>query len=805
MRDIPLSGIHPQWANQMLSEVLRGGPEVADVLKEEWQRLCDEPGNNLPFNHPDWVSPYFQCSTGPWVFFALRRQGRLISLLPLIEKKTRISHLPATVLRAPSDFHLWPFDLPVAPEMDRPEVARELWSLIKETRSWDIVEVPNVPQGGFGEELSAAATSDGFPTYRWEYMHSPYIPLEGRRAEDDPLSLARSRNLRQTIRKVLRRIEREGGRRTWRVTYPDRRVLDALYRLEIESWKGEQGTAIASRDKDRRFFEAILAAAARNNALSLNCMEFNGRIVAVIAGLNYKKNYYCFKMGWDVSLKPYSLGHLLVLDVLKDQIKQGASVVLMMGLSAAWKTQWTDRFIPHATHYIFREGLYGRLLKIGKLRQVAQLDTSLPHRQSRIENAGTHNDTKPIHPATAPRTFFAPTAPGLGIHHLVLNRAAFSHYPFNMTSMEHFYNARSAIYTLAGAFGLNGEEVLFPSYCCGVDLEALLSAGVVPKFYPVKDTMRIDISEIASRLSSATKAVYVIHYLGFPSPVDELAALCRGRGIRLIEDCALSLFSKLGTRPLGSFGDAAVFSLYKSLPVPSGGLLVFNDGNQRKLGPRRRPPLRTTLSHLRLLVERNFDMKGNQWAKRLSTAVRGAVKSVKPSLEKTPVIEVLTERFDPEVCLLRMSRVSDWVLRSVDPEYIIQRRRENFTALHRQLAGRVQPVFDHLPEGVCPLFYAIKVGDNRLLMKALREGGVEAWAWWWPTHPKLLESRCAEAQRLRGQVVVIPCHEGISPNGINRVVQAVIKALQKTGCKNADRENRTGRRVTRKGGYAASS
>jgi hypothetical protein len=87
----------------------------------------------------------------------------------------------------------------------------------------------------------------------------------------------------------------------------------------------------------------------------------------------------------------------------------------------------------------------------------------------------------------------------------------------------------------------------------------------------------------------------------------------------------------------------------------------------------------------------------------------------------------------------------------------------------------------------------------------LREEGVEAWAWWWPTHPKLMESRCAEARRLRGQVVVIPCHEGIPLNGINRVVQAVIKAIRKTGCENVGKECRTERRDERRGDYAASS
>ena len=42
---------------------------------------------------------------------------------------------------------------------------------------------------------------------------------------------------------------------------------------------------------------------------------------------------------------------------------------------------------------------------------------------------------------------------------------------------------------------------------------------------------------------------------------------------------ALSLLSEVGGRPLGAFGDYAVFCLYKTLPVPNGALLVANGSN----------------------------------------------------------------------------------------------------------------------------------------------------------------------------------------------------------------------------------
>ena len=72
--------------------------------------------------------------------------------------------------------------------------------------------------------------------------------------------------------------------------------------------------------------------------------------------------------------------------------------------------------------------------------------------------------------------------------------------------------------------------------------------------------------------------LYVIHYVGWPQPMAELADLCRRRDMLLVEDCALSLLSETPTAARSAaFGDWSVFCLYKTLPLPNGALLVQND------------------------------------------------------------------------------------------------------------------------------------------------------------------------------------------------------------------------------------
>src|SRR5260370_5676130 len=163
-------------------------------------------------------------------------------------------------------------------------------------------------------------------------------------------------------------------------------------------------------------------------------------------------------------------------------------------------------------------------------------------------------------------------------------------FPFNHPSARYFYFARNAIYALARHWNLAGKEVLFPSYFHGVELEALLAAGVHVRFYPVRQGMRVNLDEVVSLIRDRTRVIYLIHYLGFPGPVRELSELCRHRNLLLIEDCALALLSRHEERLLGSWGDAAIYCLYKSLPVPNGGAIVLRRGGLSAFWKHSPPP-----------------------------------------------------------------------------------------------------------------------------------------------------------------------------------------------------------------------
>src|SRR5207302_10768735 len=88
------------------------------------------------------------------------------------------------------------------------------------------------------------------------------------------------------------------------------------------------------------------------------------------------------------------------------------------------------------------------------------------------------------------------------------------------------------------------STILVPSYHEGIELDALLAAGYRLRYYRVDQDLRVDLDDVERRLDPSVAALYVIHYFGLPQPLAVLREFCDAHGLRLIEDCALALFSR---------------------------------------------------------------------------------------------------------------------------------------------------------------------------------------------------------------------------------------------------------------------
>ena len=77
--------------------------------------------------------------------------------------------------------------------------------------------------------------------------------------------------------------------------------------------------------------------------------------------------------------------------------------------------------------------------------------------------------------------------------------------------------------------------------------------------------------QVAERITEHTTAVVVAHIAGMPAEIDGIMDLARRGGLAVIEDCAQAHGARYKARPLGTFGDAAVFSTMSGKHHATGG------------------------------------------------------------------------------------------------------------------------------------------------------------------------------------------------------------------------------------------
>jgi dTDP-4-amino-4,6-dideoxygalactose transaminase len=348
--------------------------------------------------------------------------------------------------------------------------------------------------------------------------------------------------------------------------------------------------------------------------------------------------------------------------------------------------------------------------------------------------------------------------------------------PFESDKVHWFYFARNAVWNAVKMLGLEDGEVLVPSYHHGVEIEALVHAGAKPVFYRVGKSWDVDLADVAARIGPDTRALYLIHYAGFPGPVRELKALANKHGLALIEDCALALLSCDDGVALGTIGDVGVFCLYKTLPVPNGGALRVN-GAHRYGVPRLRPPPRVSVfNHTASALLKNLQLRGGRsgrWARSLLRSLaHGAVRA-----SQVERIATGTMYFEPENVNLGISPLSLRIARAHDFADTIALRRRNYLLLLDQLATACPPLFENLPDGVCPLFYPLRVKRKAEVLQRLQSAGIGAIDFWRDPHPACDPESFPETTELRNSIIEVPCHQDIGPETMGRMAAIVRQVL----------------------------
>lgn len=126
-----------------------------------------------------------------------------------------------------------------------------------------------------------------------------------------------------------------------------------------------------------------------------------------------------------------------------------------------------------------------------------------------------------------------------------------------------------------------GAEVIVPSNTYFATALAVSRVGAQVVFIePRIETHNLDPVRLETAITERTGAVIPVHLYGLPAEMDEINAVARKHGIRVIEDAAQAHGAKYRGRRIGTLGDAAAFSFYPGKCLGAfgdAGAVVTND------------------------------------------------------------------------------------------------------------------------------------------------------------------------------------------------------------------------------------
>ena len=124
-----------------------------------------------------------------------------------------------------------------------------------------------------------------------------------------------------------------------------------------------------------------------------------------------------------------------------------------------------------------------------------------------------------------------------------------------------------------------GDEVIVPGYTYIATAAAVIAVGAVPVIAEIDESFGLDPADVERKITPYTKALVPVHMRGVAARLDDLMAVARKHGLKVVEDSSQCVGGDYKGRRAGTYGDVGTWSLQysKTITAGEGGLVFTND------------------------------------------------------------------------------------------------------------------------------------------------------------------------------------------------------------------------------------
>ncbi len=125
-----------------------------------------------------------------------------------------------------------------------------------------------------------------------------------------------------------------------------------------------------------------------------------------------------------------------------------------------------------------------------------------------------------------------------------------------------------------------GDEVIVPSSTFATVSSILYQLDLIPVYVDSElNSWNLDPNELPRALSKKTKAIMVVHNLGFPAEMDSIMEFASQNNLLVVEDCCEAHGAFYKGKQVGSIGDLATLSFFvaHNITTGEGGMVFYKD------------------------------------------------------------------------------------------------------------------------------------------------------------------------------------------------------------------------------------
>ena len=175
---------------------------------------------------------------------------------------------------------------------------------------------------------------------------------------------------------------------------------------------------------------------------------------------------------------------------------------------------------------------------------------------------------------TTPGALHLPRSPVLGWASFAGARASELPCLLNHRTRQFTTSGRTALFLAPERYGVQAcDKLLVPGRHCPSMVAPSVALQATPVVYGLNGLGQAALLQLPT---GTARVLMAVHLFGLPQPLAASRACCEASGTALLENCAHALFGRIEGRAIGGWGDMAIGSLTKFLPVADGGSLIEN-------------------------------------------------------------------------------------------------------------------------------------------------------------------------------------------------------------------------------------